>query len=74
MAKASHASAVDGLARLGNPNYLHKYYVDATPEVVDVDFNQAAKPSRPPARTGIRYWSATSRTRIRASGSVRPWH
>lgn len=33
--------AVDGLAQLGNPNYLHKYYVDATPEVVDVDFDRA---------------------------------
>lgn len=32
---------VDGLAQLGNPNYLHKYYVDATPEVVDVDFDRA---------------------------------
>jgi type IV pilus assembly protein PilY1 len=33
--------AADGLAQLGNPNYLHKYYVDATPEVVDVDFDRA---------------------------------
>lgn len=33
--------AADGLAQLGNPNYLHKYYVDATPEVVDVDFDHA---------------------------------
>ncbi|MGJ7490967.1 PilC/PilY family type IV pilus protein [Variovorax sp. ZT4R33] len=32
---------VDGLAQLGNPNYLHRYYVDATPEVVDIDFNHA---------------------------------
>lgn len=35
------APATDGLAQLGNPNYLHKYYVDATPEVVDVDFDRA---------------------------------
>lgn len=31
----------DGLAQLGNPNYLHHYYVDATPKVFDVDFNRA---------------------------------
>jgi len=31
--------AVDGLAQLGNPNYLHRYYVDATPKVFDIDFN-----------------------------------
>ena len=33
--------ALNGLAQLGNPNYLHRFYVDATPEVVDVDFNYA---------------------------------
>ena len=31
----------DGLAQLGNPNYLHHYYVDATPKVFDVDFSRA---------------------------------
>jgi type IV pilus assembly protein PilY1 len=30
----------NGLAQLGNPNYVHHYYVDATPTVVDVDFNR----------------------------------
>ena len=32
---------VDGLAQLGSPNYLHHYYVDATPDVFDIDFNYA---------------------------------
>jgi type IV pilus assembly protein PilY1 len=31
----------DGLAQLGSPNYQHRYYVDATPKVFDVDFNHA---------------------------------
>lgn len=28
---------VDGLAQLGNPNYVHHYYVDATPQAFDID-------------------------------------
>ncbi|MEX8518486.1 MAG: pilus assembly protein [Leptothrix sp. (in: b-proteobacteria)] len=32
---------VSGLAALGNPNYLHRNYVDATPQVFDLDFNRA---------------------------------
>ncbi|MGJ7488708.1 PilC/PilY family type IV pilus protein, partial [Variovorax sp. LT2P21] len=32
---------VDGLAQLGNPNYAHHYYVDATPLAFDVDLNSA---------------------------------
>ncbi|MDQ0025747.1 type IV pilus assembly protein PilY1 [Variovorax paradoxus] len=28
---------VDGLAQLGNPNYEHRYYVDATPLAFDLD-------------------------------------
>ncbi|AMM24849.1 hypothetical protein AX767_11140 [Variovorax sp. PAMC 28711] len=32
---------VDGLAALGNPSFNHHYYVDATPQVFDVDFNYA---------------------------------
>ena len=28
---------VDGLAALGNPNYTHHYYVDATPYAFDID-------------------------------------
>ena len=35
------AAGTDGLAQLGNPNYLHHYYVDATPVVYDVDLNNA---------------------------------
>jgi len=30
---------VDGLAALGNPNYVHHNYVDATPAAFDIDFN-----------------------------------
>ena len=30
-----------GLAQLGNPNYVHQYYVDATPLTFDIDFNNA---------------------------------
>lgn len=29
---------IDGLAALGNPNYDHRYYVNATPMTADVDF------------------------------------
>jgi type IV pilus assembly protein PilY1 len=31
----------DGLAQLGNPNYAHHYYVDATPLAFDLDLNSA---------------------------------
>ena len=31
---------VDGLAQLTNPNYIHHFYVDATPNVFDVDMNR----------------------------------
>lgn len=31
----------DGLAQLGNPNYEHRYYVDASPTSADLDFNTA---------------------------------
>lgn len=33
----AHANA-NGLAALGNPAYEHRYYVDATPQVFDIDF------------------------------------
>lgn len=33
---------VNGLAQLGNPDYEHRYYVDATPLAFDIDFNYAA--------------------------------
>lgn len=32
---------VDGLAALGDPNYVHHHYVDATPLAFDIDFNNA---------------------------------
>ncbi|WP_426166284.1 pilus assembly protein [Polaromonas sp. DSP2-3-2b2] len=32
---------VDGLAALGDPNYTHHYYVDATPLAFDIDFDNA---------------------------------
>ena len=32
---------VDGLAQLGNPSYVHHYYVDATPLAFDVDLGAA---------------------------------
>jgi type IV pilus assembly protein PilY1 len=31
---------VNGLAALGNPSFLHHYYVNATPQVYDVDLNR----------------------------------
>lgn len=34
-------AADSGLAALGNPAYEHRYYVDATPQVFDLDFNRA---------------------------------
>ena len=35
----SGTPSADGLAQLGNPNYQHRYYVDATPVSFDIDFN-----------------------------------
>ncbi|CAN7704163.1 PilC/PilY family type IV pilus protein [Variovorax sp. LjRoot84] len=32
---------LNGLGQLGNPNYEHRYYVDATPKAFDLDFNTA---------------------------------
>lgn len=32
---------VDGLVQLGSPNYVHHFYVDATPVAYDIDFNSA---------------------------------
>lgn len=31
---------INGLAAIGNPNYEHRFYVDATPQVFDVDFQK----------------------------------
>lgn len=36
-----NTAASDGLTALGNPNYSHRYYVDATPLAFDIDFNYA---------------------------------
>ncbi|REN09985.1 pilus assembly protein, partial [Mycobacterium tuberculosis] len=33
--------ALDGLGQLGNPDYQHHYYVDASPKAFDIDFNTA---------------------------------
>jgi type IV pilus assembly protein PilY1 len=33
--------ALDGLGQLGNPDYEHRYYVDASPKSFDIDFNSA---------------------------------
>jgi type IV pilus assembly protein PilY1 len=35
---------VDGLAQLGNPNYVHHNYVDATPAAFDVDMARTGLP------------------------------
>ena len=32
---------IDGLRQLGNPDYDHHYYVDASPKAYDLDFNSA---------------------------------
>lgn len=38
----SATAATRGLAALGNPNYTHRFFVDATPQVFDLDFNRTA--------------------------------
>jgi type IV pilus assembly protein PilY1 len=35
---------VDGLAQIGNPNYVHHNYVNATPAAFDIDFNHIGPP------------------------------
>jgi type IV pilus assembly protein PilY1 len=41
---------VDGLAALGNPNFSHHYYVDATPVIADLDLdNTGGNPGNTPA-------------------------
>jgi type IV pilus assembly protein PilY1 len=44
---------VDGLAQLGNPNYVHHNYVDATPLAFDIDMSRTpgATPATPAAYT-----------------------
>ena len=34
----NNTPGIDGLAALGNPNFVHHYYVDSTPVTADVDF------------------------------------
>ncbi len=36
---------VDGLAALGNPAFVHHFYVDATAEVFDIDFGRTGGPT-----------------------------
>jgi type IV pilus assembly protein PilY1 len=50
---------VDGLAQLGNPNYVHHNYVDATPAAFDIDM------SRTPGFTGTVDYTTIGST---------PWH
>lgn len=38
-----------GLAALGNPSYEHRFYVDATPQVFDVDFRRTSGQTTPSA-------------------------
>jgi type IV pilus assembly protein PilY1 len=38
---SAKTAPTDGLAALGNPSYSHRYYVDATPQVFDLDFARA---------------------------------
>ena len=45
---------VDGLAQLGNPNYNHHYYVDATPIAYDIDLNRTNGNTTDP-RIGTRF-------------------
>jgi type IV pilus assembly protein PilY1 len=44
---SASTAADSGLAALGNPAYDHRYYVDATPQVFDLDFNRAGSSSTP---------------------------
>lgn len=50
--------AVNGLAQLGNPNYVHRYYVNATPLVFDIDFANIGPfaTATPPATTPTPNW------------------
>ena len=51
---------VNGLAQLGNPNYSHHYYVDATPTTLDVDLYktyQSTKSAPCPENTTATCWS-----------------
>ena len=41
------AAGTDGLAALGNPNFVHHYYVDGTPRAFDVDLTKTS--GAPPA-------------------------
>lgn len=37
--------SVDGLAARANPNFVHRYYVDATPRVLDIDLARTGGPA-----------------------------
>src|SRR6201999_1484283 len=38
----NNTASVDGLAALGNPSFTHHYYVNATPNVFDIDFGKTS--------------------------------
>jgi type IV pilus assembly protein PilY1 len=44
-------ATVNGLAALGNPSYEHRYFVDASPQVYDVDFLRVPGITPAPAAT-----------------------
>ncbi len=47
----NNTPSVDGLAALGNPTYVHKYFVNATPVVQDIDLDRTVG-----ANTGTSNW------------------
>jgi type IV pilus assembly protein PilY1 len=42
----NNTPSIDGLLALTNPNYQHRFYIDATPSVTDVDMNRAGLTSQ----------------------------
>ncbi len=42
----NNTPGVDGLAGLGNPQFSHHYYVDATPTIYDIDFDKTPGANR----------------------------
>jgi type IV pilus assembly protein PilY1 len=51
----SSTPAIDGLAALGSPSFSHRYFVNATPNVYDVDFGRTPDSSGA-AQTGSPNW------------------
>ncbi|HEU4460944.1 MAG TPA: PilC/PilY family type IV pilus protein [Methylibium sp.] len=48
--------SVDGLAALGNPNYVHRNYVNSTPFITDIDVNRTWTNGTPPATAPAPAW------------------